>query len=225
VDEAVDLEAAVAKFTANKLSILPVIDPIYIFRVQRFCIYLGCPTWIRSVNPTMSITLVECRKRLQAPRGQKNAHGSICVSSAQSISHRRCRTCLSVQPSYLVGMEILCYRVVGRRAYRITDKSGKSYEISNARIRPKNGRDAPVGRRGKPAATSKGCRGATLCKFTTYSAGRYDGIPRTCSRLRGKAGESKRADRRRRRLCFYSSSTISRSVAHLETEETPLLLW
>ena len=88
----------------------------------------------------------------------------------------------------------------------------------------------------KPAATSKGCRGATLCKFTTYSAGRYDGIPRTCSRLRGKAGlrtcsrlrgkagESKRADRRRRRL-YFTASTISRSVAHLETEETPLLLW
>jgi hypothetical protein len=96
---------------------------------------------------------------------------------------------------------------------------------ANARIRPKNGRDAPVGRRGKPAATSKGCRGATLCKFTTYSAGRYDGIPRTCSRLRGKVGESKRADRRRRLLYFYSRSAISRSAAHLETEETPLLLW
>ncbi len=61
---------------------------------------------------------------------------------------------------------------------------------------------------------SKGCRGATLCKFTTYSAGRYDGIPRTCSRLRGKAGESKRADRRRRRLYFYS-----RRVAGAETSK------
>jgi hypothetical protein len=96
---------------------------------------------------------------------------------------------------------------------------------ANSLILPKNGRDAPVGRRGKPAATSKGCRGATLCKFTTYSAGQYDGIPRTCSRLRGKAGETKRADRRRRLLYFYSSSAISRSAAHLETEETPLLLW
>ena len=40
-----------------------------------------------------------------------------------------------------------------------------------------------------------------------------------------QAGESKRADRRRRRLYFYSRSAISRSAAHLETEETPLLLW
>ena len=38
----------------------------------------------------------------------------------------------------------------------------------------------------EPADVPKGRRGATLCKFTTYSAGRYDGIPRTCSRLRGK---------------------------------------
>ena len=41
---------------------------------------------------------------------------------------------------------------------------------------------------------------------------------------RGKAGESKRTDRRRRRLYFYSRSAISRSAAHLETEETPLSL-
>ncbi len=39
------------------------------------------------------------------------------------------------------------------------------------------------------------------------------------------ADESKRADRKRRRLYFYSRSAISRSAAHLETEETPLLLW
>jgi hypothetical protein len=51
------------------------------------------------------------------------------------------------------------------------------------------------------------------------------GDTRTCSRLRGKAGESKRADRRRRRQYFDSRSAISRSAAHLETEETPLLLW
>ena len=42
---------------------------------------------------------------------------------------------------------------------------------------------------------------------------------------RGKAGESNRADRRRRRLYFYSRSAISRPAAHLETVETPLLLW
>ena len=50
----------------------------------------------------------------------------------------------------------------------------------------RNRSKAPRDRRGEPADVPKGRRGATLCKFTTYSAGRYDGIPRTCSRLRGK---------------------------------------
>jgi hypothetical protein len=40
-----------------------------------------------------------------------------------------------------------------------------------------------------------------------------------------QAGESKRADRKRRRLYFYTRSAISRSAAHRETAETPLLLW
>ena len=39
-----------------------------------------------------------------------------------------------------------------------------------------------------------------------------------------QAGESKRADRKRRLLYFFSLSTISRSAAHRETAETPLLL-
>jgi hypothetical protein len=50
----------------------------------------------------------------------------------------------------------------------------------------RNRSKAPRERRGEAADVPKGRRGATLCKFTTYSAGRYDGIPRTCSRLRGK---------------------------------------
>ena len=50
----------------------------------------------------------------------------------------------------------------------------------------RNQSKAPRDRRGEPADVPKGRRGVTLCKFTTYSAGRYDGIPRTCSRLRGK---------------------------------------
>jgi hypothetical protein len=35
VDEAVDLEAAIAKLAANEGAILPVIKPIYVFRVER----------------------------------------------------------------------------------------------------------------------------------------------------------------------------------------------
>ncbi len=50
----------------------------------------------------------------------------------------------------------------------------------------RNRSKAPRDRRGEPADVPKGRRGSTLCKFTTYSAGRYDGIPRTCSRLRVK---------------------------------------
>ena len=50
----------------------------------------------------------------------------------------------------------------------------------------RNRSKAPRERRGEAADVPKGRRGDTLCKFTTYSAGRYDGIPRTCSRLRGK---------------------------------------
>ena len=50
----------------------------------------------------------------------------------------------------------------------------------------RNRSKTPRGCRGEAANVPKGPRGATLCKFTSYSAGRYDGIPRTCSRLCGK---------------------------------------
>ena len=79
----------------------------------------------------------------------------------------------------------------------------------------RNRSKAPRGRRGGAADVPKGRRGATLCKFTTYSRGPIRRDPAHLFSSAWQAGESKRADRKRRRLYFYSRSAISRSAAHL----------
>jgi hypothetical protein len=89
----------------------------------------------------------------------------------------------------------------------------------------RNRSKAPRDRRGGAADVPKGRRGATLCKFTTYSAGRYDGIPRTCSRLRGKQARANELIAKGDGYTFIAAPRSPDLRHTFETAETPLLLW
>lgn len=122
----------------------------------------------------------------------------------------------STKRANLGGVNAILGRVEGRKCNSRPGERADSAE---------NGRNAPVGHRGEPAATTEGCRGATLCKFTTYSAGRYDGIPRTCSRLRGKQARANELIAKGDGYTFIAAPR-SPDLRHTEqTEETPLVLW
>ena len=95
---------------------------------------------------------------------------------------------------------------------------------SNTRRLPKNGRNSPVGRRGNPPQRPRGAEvppSASSLRTQRADTTGSHALALVCVAKQARANELiAEGDG-----YSFQASTISRSVAHLETEETPLLLW